>query len=78
MNLAVIQQNDQVASYLVQQVAQERCHFFALKKPGVFNVIGQKTVLDMLALAGGLKEDAGQLQKNEVLFSLNSVIRLGT
>ena len=30
MNLAVIQQNDQVASYLVQQVAQERCHFFAL------------------------------------------------
>ena len=30
-------------------------------KPGVFEVAGQKTVLDMVAMAGGLKEDAGQL-----------------
>jgi len=30
MNLAVIKKNDQVAFYLMQQVAQERCHFFAL------------------------------------------------
>lgn len=30
-------------------------------KPGVFEVTGQKTVLDMLAMAGGLKEDAGPL-----------------
>ncbi len=30
MNLAIIQQNDQMALYLTQQVAEERCHFFAL------------------------------------------------
>lgn len=33
----------------------------AVEKPGVYEVTGQKTVLDMLAMAGGLKEDAGQL-----------------
>src|SRR4030043_585422 len=33
----------------------------AVEKPGVFDVTGQKTVLDMLTMAGGLKEDGGQL-----------------
>jgi len=33
----------------------------AVEKPGVYDVSGQKTILDMLALSGGLKEDAGQL-----------------
>jgi polysaccharide export outer membrane protein len=33
----------------------------AVEKPGVYDVTGQKTVLDILAIAGGLKEDAGQL-----------------
>ena len=33
----------------------------AVEKPGVYDVTGQKTVLDILAMAGGLKEDAGQL-----------------
>ena len=33
----------------------------AVEKPGVFEVTGQKTILDILAMAGGLKEDAGQL-----------------
>lgn len=33
----------------------------AVEKPGVYEVTGQKTVLDILAIAGGLKEDAGQL-----------------
>jgi polysaccharide export outer membrane protein len=33
----------------------------AAEKPGVYDVTGQKTVLDILAIAGGLKEDAGQL-----------------
>lgn len=33
----------------------------AVEKPGVFDVSGQKTILDVLAMAGGLKEDAGQL-----------------
>ena len=30
MNLPIIQQNDQMAWYLMQQVAKERCNFFAL------------------------------------------------
>ena len=33
----------------------------AVKNPGVFDVTGAKTILDMLAMAGGLREDAGQL-----------------
>ena len=33
----------------------------AVEKPGIYDVTGQKTVLDILAIAGGLKEDAGQL-----------------
>jgi polysaccharide export outer membrane protein len=33
----------------------------AVEKPGIFEVTGQKTILDMLSMAGGLKEDAGQL-----------------
>ena len=33
----------------------------AIEKPGVYEVSGQKTILDMLAISGGLKEDAGQL-----------------
>ena len=33
----------------------------AVEKPGVFDVTGQKTVLDILPIAGGLKNDAGQL-----------------
>lgn len=32
-----------------------------VEKPGIFEVAGQKTVLGMLAMAGGLKEDAGRL-----------------
>jgi len=31
----------------------------AVKEPEVFEVTGQKTILDMLAMAGGLKDDAG-------------------
>ncbi len=33
----------------------------AVEKPGVFDVTGQKTILDLLAMAGGLKEEAGSL-----------------
>jgi polysaccharide export outer membrane protein len=33
----------------------------AIQKPGVYDVTGQKTVLDVLALAGGLRDDAGRL-----------------
>jgi len=33
----------------------------AVEKPGAYDVTGQKTILDVLGLAGGLKEEAGQL-----------------
>lgn len=33
----------------------------AVEKPGVFDVTGQKTILDLLAMAGGLKAEAGRL-----------------
>jgi polysaccharide export outer membrane protein len=33
----------------------------AVERPGVYDVTGQKTVLDLLAIGGGLKADSGQL-----------------
>jgi polysaccharide export outer membrane protein len=33
----------------------------AVMKPGVYDFTGQKTVLDLLAMAGGLRDDAGRL-----------------
>ena len=33
----------------------------AIVKPGMFEVSGDKTILDMIGAAGGLKEDAGQI-----------------
>ena len=33
----------------------------AVQKPGVYDVPGQKTVLDVLTMAGGLRDDAGKL-----------------
>jgi polysaccharide export outer membrane protein len=33
----------------------------AVEKPNAYNVTGPKTVLDMLAMAGGLRKDAGYL-----------------
>jgi len=33
----------------------------AVTKPGIYDVTGQKTVLDLLSLAGGLRDDAGKL-----------------
>jgi polysaccharide export outer membrane protein len=33
----------------------------AVMKPGVYDFRGQKTVLDLLAMAGGLRDDAGRL-----------------
>ena len=33
----------------------------AVEKPGVYEVSGQKTILDLMAISGGLKEDSGQL-----------------
>ena len=54
-------QNPQVSIFIKEYRNQRISVIGVVEKPGVFEVTGQKTVLDMLALAQGLKEDAGQL-----------------
>src|SRR4030043_782940 len=54
-------QNPHVSVFIKEYRSQRISVIGAVEKPGVFDVMGQKTVLEGLALAGGLKEDAGQL-----------------
>lgn len=54
-------QNPHVSVFIKEYRGQRISVIGAVEKPGIFDVIGQKTVLEGLALAGGLKEDAGQL-----------------
>ena len=53
---------DPHVSVFIKEYRNQRISMMgAVEKPGVYDVSGQKTILDMLALSGGLKEDAGQL-----------------
>lgn len=54
-------QNPHVSVFIKEYRSQRISVMGAVEKPGVFDVTGQKTVLDALAMAGGLKEDAGHL-----------------
>jgi len=54
-------QNPHVSVFIKEYRGQRISVIGAVEKPGVYDVIGQKTVLEGLAMAGGLKEDAGQL-----------------
>jgi len=54
-------QDPQVSVFVKEYRSQRISVIGAVEKPGVFEVSGQKTILDLLAMAGGLKEDAGQL-----------------
>jgi polysaccharide export outer membrane protein len=54
-------QNPHVSIFIKEYRSQRISVIGAVDKPGVFDVMGQKTVLEGLAMAGGLKEDAGQL-----------------
>jgi len=58
-------QNPNVNVFIKEYRSQRISVMGAVEKPGVFDVTGQKTVLDMLAMAGGLKggpeNEAGQL-----------------
>jgi len=54
-------QNPNVSVFIKEYRNQRIAVLGMVEKPGIFDVTGQKTVLDMVALAGGLKEDAGQL-----------------
>jgi len=54
--------NDPHVSVFIKEYRNQRISVMgAVEKPGAYEVTGQKTILDLLALAGGLKEDAGQL-----------------
>jgi polysaccharide export outer membrane protein len=53
---------DPNVSVFIKEYRNQRISIMgAVEKPGVYDVTGQKTILDMLALSGGLKEDAGPL-----------------
>jgi polysaccharide export outer membrane protein len=53
---------DPHVSVFVKEYRNQRISVIgAVEKPGAYDVTGQKTILDVLGLAGGLKEEAGQL-----------------
>lgn len=54
-------QNPHVSIFIKEYRGQRISVIGAVEKPGVFDMMGQKTVLEGLAMAGGLREDAGQL-----------------
>ncbi len=53
--------NPQVSIFIKDYRNQRISVMGAVVKPGVIDVTGQKAILDLLSLAGGLREDAGQL-----------------
>ncbi len=53
---------DPNVSVFIKEYRNQRISIIgAVEKPGVYEVSGQKTILDLMAISGGLKEDAGQL-----------------
>jgi polysaccharide export outer membrane protein len=53
---------DPQVTVLIKEYRNQRISVMgAVKNPSVFDVTGPKTVLEILAMAGGLREDAGQL-----------------
>ena len=54
-------QDPHVSVFIKEYRSQRISVIGAVEKPGIFEVTGRKTILDMLAMAGGLKEEAGQL-----------------
>ncbi len=54
-------QNPHVTVFIKEYRSQRISVIGAVEKPGVFEITGQKTVLEALGMAGGLKEDSGQL-----------------
>jgi polysaccharide export outer membrane protein len=52
-------QNPNVNVFIKEYRSQRISVIGAVEKPGTFDISGQKTLLDLLAMAGGLKEEAG-------------------
>jgi polysaccharide export outer membrane protein len=53
--------NPNVSVFIKEYRSQRISVMGAVEKPGPHDVAGQKTILDALGMAGGLKEDAGPL-----------------
>jgi polysaccharide export outer membrane protein len=54
-------QDPYVSVFITEYRNQRISVMGAVEKPDVFEITGQRTILDMLAMAGGLKDDAGHL-----------------
>lgn len=54
-------QDPHVSVFIREYRSQRISVMGAVEKPNTFEVTGQKTILDMLAMAGGLKTEAGRL-----------------
>jgi len=54
-------QDPQVSVFIKEYRSQRISVMGAVEKPSAYEVTGGRTILDMLAMAGGLKEDAGHL-----------------
>ena len=54
-------QNPHVSVFIKEYRSQRISVIGAVEKPGPYDVTGQKTILNILGMAGGLKEDAGPL-----------------
>ncbi len=54
-------QDPHVSVYIKEHVSRQITLVGALKNPGTFDYISKKRLLDVLALAGGLEEDAGEI-----------------
>jgi polysaccharide export outer membrane protein len=52
-------QDPQVSVFIKEYRSQRISVMGAVEQPGVFEVTGQRTIVDILAMGGGLKEDAG-------------------
>ncbi len=63
-------QDPHVSVFIKEYRSQRISVMGAVEKPGVFDVTGQKTILDMLAMAGGLKggQESGANGAGQLLF----------
>lgn len=52
-------QNPNVSVFVKEYRSQRISVIGAVEKPGIFDIYGERTLLDALAMAGGLKEEAG-------------------
>jgi polysaccharide export outer membrane protein len=54
-------QDPHVSIFIKEYHNQRVSMMGAVTKPGVYDVTGEKTVLDLLSLAGGIRDDAGKM-----------------